>query len=258
MSRFPGKVAVITGGCGGIGWATAKMFLEEGANVAVLDLKTNQDKDISESENLALLPADVSNEDSFSQALDRVVNRFGGLDILINCAGVPGPYTMIQETSVDDFDYTFGVNVRGVFLGIKHASKRMTRGGVIVNVASDAGISGWPKYAAYGASKAAVISLTKYAALELGSLGIRVNCVAPSTVDTSAEMSGGEEERTITLAIQAMPKIMKPEEMARILLFLASEDASMITGQTVVVDGGWTAGLSTNLYRMILRASRHL
>lgn len=256
VSRFYGKVVVITGGCGGIGWATAKMFLEEGAKVAALDLITNQE--IFEKENLSILRADVSDERSFSRALDEVVKRFGGINILINCAGDPGPYTMIQDTSADDFDRTFSVNVKGVFLGIKHGSKRMTHGGVIVNVASDAGISGWPKYAVYGASKAAVISLTKYAALELGPLGIRVNCVAPSTVNTSEEMSGGKEERTITLAIQAMPKIMEPEEIARILLFLASEDASMITGQTLVVDGGWTAGISTNLYEMILSACRDL
>lgn len=254
MSAFCGKVAVITGGCGGIGQATAEMFLEERAKVAILDLKVNQ-KALQRNDFLTLC-ADVSDEGDFSRALDEVVKGFGGIDILINCAGVPGPYTMIRDTSVGDFDDTFAVNVRGVFLGIKHGSIRMTRGGVIVNVASDAGISAWPKYAAYGASKAAVICLTKYAALELAPLGIRVNCVAPSTVDTSEEMSGGEEERTVTLAIQATPKIMKPEEIARILLFLSSEDASMITGQTLVIDGGWTAGISANLYGMILRTFR--
>jgi NAD(P)-dependent dehydrogenase (short-subunit alcohol dehydrogenase family) len=250
--RLEGKVAVITGGASGIGRATALAFLAEGARVVIGDMN---EASIAETvalarergtdAALAARAADVSAERDVAGLIDLAVERFAGLDCMFNNAGVGGAFGPIGQTLVEEWDYTFAVLVRGVFLGVKHASNRMAaqgRGGSIINTASVAGLGGGAGSHAYSAAKAAVANLTRAVSAELAHHRIRVNAIAPGMIKTPLAVAGREEAWDRLVAEkQPWPEIGRPQHIAAAALFLASEDSAFVTGQVITVDGGLTA-----------------
>ncbi len=253
MGRLDGKVAVITGAASGIGAATAKRFAAEGAAVVVGDLNEAGGRAVVEAclqagGRAAFQPVDVSREADVAALLRRAVDDYGRLDVLFNNAGLGGAIGPLESVSVDDWDRTQAVLLRGVFLGIKHAivPMRAVGGGSIISTASIAGIRAGAGPHAYSAAKAAVINLTRTAAVELAKDSIRVNCICPGGIHTpllSSRFPGGAEGLTPLLAmLQPLPRAGSPEDIAAMALFLASDEAGFVTGASMVVDGGFTAG----------------
>jgi 3-oxoacyl-[acyl-carrier protein] reductase len=248
--RFKDRVVIVTGGASGIGRATALAFAGEGARVVVADLNEAGGQEtvrlIGEAGGEAVFAhVDVSREDDCERMVRTAVSRFGGLDILFNNAGIPMGPTPADAITTELFDRIFAVNVRGVFVGCKYAIPVMrTRGGgVIINTASTAGIRPRPGMLAYAASKGAVITLTKALALELAPYGIRVNAVAPVATDTPmlpVFFGTGNPEEARRRFLESIPlgRLNTPEDIARAVLFLASDEAAMITGVCLEVDGG--------------------
>ncbi len=251
--RLTGKVAVITGGASGIGKASALMFLAEGASVVVGDLNTSnrelltgEAQALGYGERFRATSANVAMEDDVAAMIELAVTSFGRLDVMFNNAGIGGAFGTVTETTVDDWDETFAVLVRGVFLGVKFAVRAMQShgdGGSIVNTASVAGITGGGGPVAYSAAKAAVINLTKTLSLELALQRIRVNAIAPGAIQTPLLQQGrrvpvGEVASTF----QPWPEGGRPEDIAATALFLASDESRFITGETITVDGGLMAG----------------
>ena len=255
--RLKDKVALITGGGSGLGRATSLLFAQEGAKVAVADINAvggaQTAADIGEMGGDAVfVEANVATAAGAEAAVRGAVERFGALHILFNNAGIAGTRTMasIEEVTEEDWDRVLGVNLKGVFLCAKYAVPEMKKagGGAIVNTASIAGIIGLHAHA-YGASKGGVVILTKTMALELAKKGIRVNAVAPGFIDTPltrGSYRGLDDQQhaanVARLADEApMGRIGQPEDIAQAVLYLASDDASFVTGHTLVVDGGFTA-----------------
>ena len=249
MGRLDDRIAVITGGASGMGKATVARFLAEGAKVVAADLNEANGKELLNdhgSDALRFVRADVASEPDVEAMIATATEQFGGLDIVFNNAGVGGAFGPITDVSVDDWDYTFSVLVRGVFLGIKHgarAMKKQGRGGAIINTASVAGLSGGAGPQAYSACKAAVINLTRATAIELASEQIRVNAICPGGILTPLIARGMDEETTAArlAQLQPWPEAGRGEHIAGAALFLASDDARFVTGEALVVDGGLTA-----------------
>jgi NAD(P)-dependent dehydrogenase (short-subunit alcohol dehydrogenase family) len=250
--RLDGKVAVITGGGSGIGRATALTFLREGARVVIGDLNeaglaatVTPARAQGAAERLAILRGDVSTEAHVSGLVELAVERFQGLDCIFNNAGVGGAFGPIGETTADEWDFTFAVLARGVFLGIKHASTRMKaqgRGGSIISTASIAGVGGGAGPHAYSAAKAAVANLTRSVSTELAAYRIRVNAIAPGMIRTPLATGHREEAwDRLVREKQPWPEPGLPQHIADTALFLAGEESRFITGQVIVVDGGLTA-----------------
>lgn len=251
--RLAGKIAIITGGGSGIGHETAKLFASEGASVVVADRdRSAADRvaeEITSSGGKAFAAAvDVTREAEVKSLIESAVAEHGRLDILVNNAGYGFAGTVVTTTE-EDWDALMAVNVKGVFFGCKHAIPVMEKqgGGVIVNTASTVSIVGITDRAAYVASKGAVAALTRAVALDHVSANIRCNCVAPGTIESPyfAEIfakapNPGELRRNLEQR-QAMERLGKPIEIARAILFLASDESSFCTGTTLVADGGWTA-----------------
>jgi NAD(P)-dependent dehydrogenase (short-subunit alcohol dehydrogenase family) len=250
--RLEGKVAIITGGASGIGRATALTFLAEGAKMVIGDMNEasiaetmTRAREQGMTDRVASLRVDVSREPDVASLVDLAVERFGGLDCMFNNAGVGGAFGPIGQTLVEEWDFTFAVLVRGVFLGIKHASNRMTTqgcGGSIINTASIAGLAGGAGPHAYSAAKAAVANLTRAVAAELAHHEIRVNAVAPGMIKTPLAIGHREEAwDRLVREKQPWPEPGVPQHIADTVLFLASEESRFITGQVIAVDGGLTA-----------------
>jgi len=248
--RLSNCVALITGGNRGIGLATAKLFAKEGAKVMLF--ARDQAKGESEAgliPNAKFIQGDVTKADDCRRAVDESVRMFGGLDVLVNCAGIIYRNRTVEQTTEDEWDATFDVNVKGTFLMCKHAMPALLeRKGCIVNLSSYVGMVGFRGASAYAASKAAIINLTRSMALDHAREGIRVNAVCPGSVDTEMihvawEKFGDiDEARRLWAEKHPMGRIAQPDEVAQAILFLASADASFITGTALAVDGGILAG----------------
>ena len=251
MSRLTGKVAVVTGGASGMGRATVMRFLADGAKVVVADLnEANGQETLSvaktqgHGDDIAFIRCDVAKESDVAAMVAEAVRRFGRLDIAYLNAGVGGAFGPIAETSVEDWDYTFAVLVRSVFLGMKHASSAMRKlgdGGVILVTASIAGMVGGGGSHAYSAAKASVISLIENVAAELGPHRIRVVGIAPGVISTPLLHRGKPERYEAQFRRQPWPDRGEPEVIADVASFLVSDEARFITGETVKVDGGLLA-----------------
>ena len=250
--RLKDKVAVITGGASGMGRATALRFLAEGANVVIADYNAETGADAMKEaadqgfgERTRFARTDVAVEAQVESMIATAIDAFGHLDSVFNNAGVGGAIGPLGATRVEDWDYTFDVLVKGVFLGIKHATRVMQaqgRGGAIINTASVAGLSGDAGPIAYSAAKAAVINLTRGAAVELAPDRIRVNAICPGFIATPlAEQGRPESTRAAFAKSQPWPDYGRGEHIAAAALFLASEDAEFVTGEALIVDGGLSA-----------------
>jgi NAD(P)-dependent dehydrogenase (short-subunit alcohol dehydrogenase family) len=249
MLRLEGKVAVVTGAASGIGRATTELFVREGARVVAVDLNEAAGRTLT-GEAVAFVRADVARGADVERAVQTAVDRFGGLDILFNNAGI-AIFKTLEQTDEEEWDRVVDVNLKACFLGIKHAIPAMRRrgGGAIVNTASVHGFATAGQIGAYGATKHAVIGLTKAAALELARENIRVNAVCPGAIETPLMRANlravgdeGEEFRKISQS-EPMGRIGRPEEIARAVLFLVSDEASFVTGAPFLVDGGLVARL---------------
>ena len=247
--RLQGKVALISGGAKGQGAVEAKLFAEHGAAVTIGDVLVDEGKqveaEINEAGGRALFAKlDVTSEGDWKNAIARTVEAFGKLNVLVNNAGIYSTVT-IEHTNVDEWDRIMDVNVKGVFLGTKHAIPEMRRagGGSIVNISSTAGLVGSDRGGAYGTSKGGVRLLTKFTAVQHARDGIRANSVHPGPIDTDmiAINIGTPEGMAKTLARVPLGRVGTIEDVIYGALFLASDESSYMTGSELVIDGGVTA-----------------
>lgn len=254
MGRLDDKVAIITGGAGGIGLQAGRLFAQEGAKVLLVDLHENALKEAVQtigSDTVRYCAADVTQPDQTQQYIQAAVEQFGGVDILLANAGIEGEVQPITDYAIDTFDQVMAVNVRGVWLGLKYAAPEIAKrgGGSIVITSSVAGVRGAAGVSAYIASKHAVIGLMRTAALEMADKKIRVNTVNPAPVDTRMMRSlekGFEPDdpgraKEMVSAMVPLQRYADPVEVARIMLFLASDESSYCSGGVYMVDGGMTA-----------------
>jgi NAD(P)-dependent dehydrogenase (short-subunit alcohol dehydrogenase family) len=245
MSRFDGRVALITGGASGIGKATAVRMASEGAAVMIADVQHDRGAEVvAEIEQTggkaAFVHLDVTSEEGWNEAVETTVSTFGGLDVLVNNAGI-GDTEALEVTSLDTWDKVVAVTQTSVFLGMKAAAESLkaSGNGAVVNVSSMYGIVGSGVSPAYHAAKGAVRLLTKTTALGWAKEGVRVNSVHPGFIDTPIL---GETDRDGLIAATPMGRLGRADEMAALIAFAASDDASFATGSEFVADGGVTAG----------------
>jgi NAD(P)-dependent dehydrogenase (short-subunit alcohol dehydrogenase family) len=240
------RAAVVTGGASGIGRATVELFVAEGWAVVAADLNAdNGERLVADLEagghkaQITFVRADVSVEEDVAAAVAAAADNYGRLDCMVNNAGVGGAFGPITELEVEDWDYSFAVLVRSVFLGTKHAARLMRsqgRPGSIVNTASIAGLGGGAGPQAYSAAKAAVINLTRTTAVELAPHRIRVNSVSPGAIRTPIIARAPLD--TLPGDAQPWPEVGRPDQIASVIHFLAGDEAGFITGENITVDGG--------------------
>jgi NAD(P)-dependent dehydrogenase (short-subunit alcohol dehydrogenase family) len=253
MKAISGKRAIITGGVSGIGRATAELFVEEGAAVAIADINDADGvalvEEIQKNGGKAIyLHCDVTRAEDCQRAVQKTIDQLGGLDILFNNAGMIRRADVV-ETSEADWDKVMAVNVKSVFLMSKFAVPAMVAagGGAIINSGSGWGLKGGGKAVSYCASKAAVVNMTRAMAIDHGPENIRVNCVCPGDTDTpllreeARQLSQNEADFMIEASSRPLGRYAEPVEVAQVVLFLASEAASYVTGTALVVDGGGIA-----------------
>jgi NAD(P)-dependent dehydrogenase (short-subunit alcohol dehydrogenase family) len=254
--RLDGKVAVVTGAAGVIGTATIRLLAERGARIVAVDRREQDLKtaieDLPASAQALAITADVTSEDEVAAYVRAAIDKFGTIDVFYNNAGVEGDIKPITEYPLQSFRRVLDVNVVGVFLGLKHVLPVMLKQnrGSIINTASIAGLMGSPQVAVYSASKHAVIGLTKSAAWECSATAVRVNCVCPGLIDSrmlSAIIQGrnaGNAPTPHEKIVERIParRLGQASEVASIVAFLASDEASYVSGSAYTVDGGRTAG----------------
>jgi NAD(P)-dependent dehydrogenase (short-subunit alcohol dehydrogenase family) len=245
MGRLDGKVTVITGAGSGIGRATAGLFAREGAQVVCADVSGREDETAASIGDAAVpVHVDVAVSGDVARMIETAVQRFGRLDVLFNNAGFGGPHLPLPEIDEAVFDNLVAVNLKGVFLGMKHAIPVMVEGGggSIVNTASAAGLVGWKGLAAYSAAKGGVVQMTKSAALDVAESGVRVNAICPGMTWTGlAGAAAGSTPPEGSRPPQPMGRWGLPDELAAAALFLASDESSFVTGAALPVDGGYVA-----------------
>jgi NAD(P)-dependent dehydrogenase (short-subunit alcohol dehydrogenase family) len=249
--KLAGKIALVTGGGGGIGRATSLAYAREGAKVAVVDVNGLAARDVAEAvaslggEAIGI-ETDVSRDDQVAAMVEKVVAHFGRLDIAFNNAGIDIEHEPLAKTTEETFDKLMSVNVKGVFLCMKYEIQQMLLqgGGAIVNTSSIGGLIGAPRQPIYGATKHAVLGMTKAAAVEYGRKGIRINAVCPGIIRTEmTERAIARDPRRQAYIEQAHPigRLGEAEDIARSVVFLSSDDAAFIIGHSLAVDGGFTA-----------------
>ncbi|MDV2582431.1 SDR family NAD(P)-dependent oxidoreductase [Alkalibacillus haloalkaliphilus] len=250
-----GKTVLITGGAGGIGLETAKAFLEEGANVALVDISSEALEKakqlLNNPSNVLTIQADVTEESDVKSYVEKTVETYGSIDVFLNNAAIAGPAIPIKDLEKKQFETIMDINVTGVFLGLKYVINQMEKQGYgsIINTASNAAYIGSAGMAGYIASKHAVAGITKTAALEVADSGIRVNAVAPAAIDTQMlsgiqqNVSPDDPEGAGEAIKQGIPlgRFGTPKDVAEIVLFLASDRTSFVTGSLYNVDGGMQA-----------------
>lgn len=257
-------VALVTGGGSGIGRATVLQLLSDGFRVAIVDINSSAAEETltlavsrGHASDAIVAVADVANEEQVAAAVQAAVSRLGPLTCMVNNAGVGGAFGPVTEVEVADWDYTFAVLARGVFSGVKHAARAMQRegaGGSVINVASAAGMVGGVAGQAYSAAKAAVISFSQTAAVELAAHRIRVNAVCPGVIGTPLVDRGRPQDFAARLArAQPWPEPGRPEDIAMTIAFLAAPASRFITGQSIVVDGGLLAAGPGERFRLDLQ-----
>jgi len=253
---FADKVVLITGAAGGIGSATVKLFAEKGAKVSLVDLRmgdlerTAKELNLQEGKYL-LIPADVAKEEEVIKYVTKTKEHFGRIDVFYNNAGIEGAISDLANYPSDVFNKVVDINIRGAFFGLKYVLQVMLeqKSGSIINCSSIGGLKGMPGTSAYVASKFAIIGMTKTAAKEYATQGIRVNAICPAMINTrmmrSIEQGINPEDAVTAKSLFEkdipMGRYGEPEEVARAVLFLASEEASFITGVALPVDGAFTA-----------------
>jgi NAD(P)-dependent dehydrogenase (short-subunit alcohol dehydrogenase family) len=247
--RFSGKVALITGGTRGIGLATARSFLEEGAAVAAVARNRQRGETTAQELGCLFVQADVRVAAECERAVADTLSAYGRLDVMVNGAGIIYRNRTVEQTTEEEWDAMLDTNLKGAFLMSKFALPALRRSkGAIVNVSSYVGLVGFAGASAYAASKAGLVSLTRTMALDHAADSIRVNAVCPGSVLTDMILEAWEavgnveEARRAWEAKHPLGRIATPDEIAQVILFLASEDASFITGAALPVDGGITAG----------------
>jgi NAD(P)-dependent dehydrogenase (short-subunit alcohol dehydrogenase family) len=251
MNELKNKVAVITGAASGIGSATAWLFAEEGATVVLADVQDNAGQCLADAlardgHSACFVHTDVSREADVESMIHLALSHYGRVDVLFNNAGIEGVQAPTADTSLEDWERVIDINLKGVFLGLKHGIKAMLQrgGGTIINNASVAGLVGFPNIPAYCASKGGVVQLTRTAALEYATQGIRVNCLCPGVIDTPMvdRFTGGNADAEAQMtAMEPVGRIGRPREVAELALFLASDRSSFVTGAVIPVDGGFVA-----------------
>jgi NAD(P)-dependent dehydrogenase (short-subunit alcohol dehydrogenase family) len=250
MSKFEGKVSVVTGAGSGIGRATALAFAREGASVAVADILEQDNQETARmimdlGGHALAITCDVARNDDVRRALDETVKTFGRLDFAFNNAGIEYAFKPVAEITEEEWDRIIDIDLRGVFLCMKHEIPLMLKqgGGAIVNTSSGAGVKGFKGGAAYVAAKHGVVGLTKAAALDYAQSNIRINAVCPGIIDTSMmqRFSGGTPEgRQTVIAQEPVGRMGTPDEIAAAVVWLCSDAASFVVGSAMVVDGGQT------------------
>ena len=255
MGKLEGKVALITGGGSGIGEATCEVFAREGAKVAVVDWNEGRAKTVAERlaqhTTAVAIAANVAIAADVERMVGETIARLGALDILYNNAGIGSPQ-LLHLMSEADWDRTLDVDLKGVFLGCRYALPEMMArgGGAILSTASIFGVEGSPQWAHYCAAKAGVIAMTKVIAMDYAQYKIRANCICPGVIDTRGSRGAfrrltpedAERARRIGAGMAMLNRSGQPDEIAKTALFLCSDDASFITGQAIIVDGGYTVG----------------
>ncbi len=250
--RLLGKSAVVTGAAAGIGRATAELFAREGARLVVADINTDglttlRDSLANVTDDVAVVTADVSKPEDVRRMIDVAVDQYGRLDIAVANAGII-PLASVVEATLDDWEEVMAIDGRGMFLTCKYAIEQMlvNGGGSIVCLSSISGMAGQARQSTYGPAKFVASGLTKHLAIEWASQGIRVNAVAPGTINTERVQQlpnepGGSEYVESIKAAHPMGRLGQPSEVANAILFLASDEASFITGAILPVDGGFLA-----------------
>jgi NAD(P)-dependent dehydrogenase (short-subunit alcohol dehydrogenase family) len=255
MGKLDGKVALVTGGGSGIGEATCEVFAREGAKVAVVDWNEKRARSVADRLShytaTTAIAANVAVASDAERMVHETVAGLGGLDILYNNAGIGSPQ-LLHLMSEADWDKTLNVDLKGVFLGCKYAVPVMMErgGGAILSTASIFGVEGSPQWAHYCAAKAGVIAMTKVIAMDYAPYKIRANCICPGVIDTRGSRGAfarltpedAERARSAGASMAMLGRSGQPDEIAKTALFLCSDDASFITGQAIIVDGGYTVG----------------
>ena len=256
--ELAGKVAIVTGGAGGIGLAMVRRFVAEGARVVVADTDDTAGRAAAAElgDDVAFVATDVSRAEEVQAAVDLAVDRFGGLHVMCNNAGIGGSLRPFLDDDLADFERVMAVNVLGVMVGTQRAARHMAEhgGGAVVNTTSIGGINAGGGVMAYRASKAAVVHVTRSVAVELAGAGIRVNCIAPAHIPTA--INAAFDQALIVDVMQPLQRVGTPEDVANAAVFLASDRAAQITGVVLPVDGGTTAGIRAESTRALMRERR--